>query len=501
MYLLGYDVGSSSVKASLINAESGRAVASAFYPKKEMKILAPKAGWAEQDPEQWWTNLILATNDVLQSAEIDPSSIKAIGIAYQMHGLVLVDKDHNLLRSSIIWCDSRAVSHGDHAMNTIGEEQCLSHLLNSPGNFTASKLSWVIMNEPEIYEKAYKFMLPGDFIAMKLTGEINTTISGLSEGILWDFKENSLAGFLLEYYGIHEHLVPDIVPTFSEQGRLSVAAADELGLVPGIQIAYRAGDQPNNAFSLNVLNPGEIAATAGTSGVVYGVSDEVKYDPLSRVNTFAHVNHSPELNRLGVLLCINGTGIQYSWLKQHLTQQEMNYPALNDLAMEAPIGSEGLLMLPFGNGAERMLGNLNVGATIKNINFNIHSASHLARAAQEGVVFAMQYGMEVMKEIGIHPKVIRAGMANMFLSPVFRDTLAEISGATIELYDTDGSIGAANGAGIGSGTFGSFQEAFENLNKLMVVEPSGKNSDRYTEAFANWKDVLELCLLKSKVRG
>jgi xylulokinase len=497
MYLLGYDVGSSSVKASLINAETGRSVASAFHPKKEMKIEAPKPDWAEQDPEQWWSNLILATNDVLQSAELDPSAIKAIGIAYQMHGLVLVDKNHELLRSSIIWCDSRAVTHGDHAMKTLGEEKCLSHLLNSPGNFTASKLSWVIMNEPEIYERAYKFMLPGDYIAMKLTGEINTTISGLSEGILWDFKANSLADFLLEYYGIHKHLIPDIVPTFSEQGRLSASAAEELGLVPGIQVSYRAGDQPNNAFSLNVLNPGEIAATAGTSGVVYGVSDEVKYDPQSRVNTFAHVNHSPELNRLGVLLCINGTGIQYSWLKQHLAKREMNYPALNDLAMEAPVGSDGLLMLPFGNGAERMLGNKNIGATVKNINFNIHSGAHLVRSAQEGVAFAMHYGMNIMKEIGIHPSVIRAGLANMFLSPVFRDTLAEISGSTIELYDTDGSVGAANGAGIGSGTFGSFTEAFENLNKMLVVEPTGKYRDLYAEAFGKWSEVLERCLVYS----
>ena len=498
MYLLGYDVGSSSVKASLIDADTGRAIASAFHPKKEMKIVAPQADWAEQDPEHWWSNLQLATNDVMQTAEIDPSAIKAIGIAYQMHGLVLVDKELNLLRSSIIWCDSRAVPYGDHAMRSLGESRCLSHLLNSPGNFTASKLSWVIMNEPEIYEKAYKFMLPGDYIAMKMTGEINTTISGLSEGIMWDFKENSLAGFLLEYFGIHEHLVPEVVPTFSEQGRLSASAAEELGLVPGIRIAYRAGDQPNNAFSLHVLHPGEIAATAGTSGVVYGVSDEVKYDSQSRVNTFAHVNHSPELNRLGVLLCINGTGIQYSWLKQHLAQKEMNYPALNDLAMEAPIGSEGLLMLPFGNGAERMLGNLNVGGTVKNINFNIHTGAHLVRAAQEGIVFSLQYGMDIMRDIGIHPSVIRAGMANMFLSPVFRDTLAEISGATIELYDTDGSVGAANGAGMGSGIYGSFEEAFENLNKMMVIEPTGNHKEAYTEAFGNWKEVLEKCLIHSQ---
>jgi xylulokinase len=311
---------------------------------------------------------------------------------------------------------------------------------------------------------------------------------------MWDFQENSLADFLLEYYGIHKHLVPDIVPTFSEQGRLSASAAEELGLLPGIRIAYRAGDQPNNAFSLKVLNPGEIAATAGTSGVVYGVSDEVKYDPHSRVNTFAHVNHSPELNRLGVLLCINGTGIQYSWLKQNLAQKEMNYPALNDLAMSAPIGSEGLLMLPFGNGAERMLGNKDVGATVKNINFNIHSSAHLARAAQEGVAFAMHYGMQIMEEIGIHPRVIRAGWANMFLSKIFRETLAGISGSTIELYDTDGSIGAANGAGIGSGIFGSFDEAFENLNRRMVVEPSERERELYAGAYEQWLAVVDKCI-------
>jgi len=497
MYLLGYDVGSSSVKASLVDANTGRCTATAYHPKKEMKIDAPRAGWAEQDPEQWWANLILATNDVLQAAEIDPSSISAIGISYQMHGLVMVDKDHELLRSSIIWCDSRAVSFGDHAMEAIGKDKCLARLLNSPGNFTASKLSWVIMNQPELYEKAYKIMLPGDYIAMKLTSEINTTISGLSEGIMWDFRDNSVADFLLEYYGIHRHLIPEIVPTFSEQGRLSAGSAEELGLVPGIKISYRAGDQPNNAFSLNVLNPGEIAATAGTSGVVYGVSDEVKYDPRSRVNTFAHVNHSQELNRLGVLLCINGSGIQYSWLKRHLAAPQMNYPALNDLAREAPVGSEGLVMLPFGNGAERMLGNRNVGAMVHNINFNIHESSHLVRAAQEGVVFAMQYGMQIMREIGINPSVIRAGLANMFLSPVFRDTLAGITGATIELYDTDGSIGAANGAGIGSGTFGSFEEAFENLNKMMVVEPEEDTTGRYQEAYRDWLEALEVYLDRS----
>ncbi|MFZ5941703.1 MAG: xylulokinase [Bacteroidota bacterium] len=496
MYLLGYDIGSSSVKASLIEAQTGKCVASAFYPRTEMKISALRNGWAEQDPEQWWSNLKLATSEVIQNAEVNAPEIKAIGIAYQMHGLVMVDRNRELLRPSIIWCDSRAVEIGDRAFNELGAEHCLSCLLNSPGNFTASKLRWVRENEPEIFEKAYKIMLPGDYIAMKMTGEITTTVSGMSEGIFWDFRENSLASFLLKHYGIPESMIPDIVPTFSDQGQLTAEAAEELGLLPGTVVAYRAGDQPNNAFSLNVLNPGEIAATAGTSGVVYGVSDEIKYDPQSRVNTFAHVNHSAEFNRLGVLLCINGTGIQYSWLKKHLSSRDLNYMRLNDMARDIPAGAEGLIMLPFGNGAERMLGNASTGASIHNLNFNIHGEGHLIRAAQEGIVFAFHYGMQIMKEIGIHPAVIRAGNANMFLSPVFRETLATLTGATIELYDTDGSVGAAKGAGIGSGIYSSFSDAFGSLNRLEQIEPDFANKERIQTVYYTWNEILQKCLNK-----
>ncbi|MEX2371100.1 MAG: FGGY family carbohydrate kinase [Bacteroidales bacterium] len=490
MYLIGYDVGSSSVKASLVNIDTGQCVASAFNPKQEMIITADKSGWAEQDPETWWSNLKLSTNEVLQMAEIDAANISSIGISYQMHGLVMVDKNMEVLRPSIIWCDSRAVEIGDMALGQLGKDRCLAHLLNSPGNFTASKLHWVIQNEPEIFEKAHKIMLPGDFIAMKMTGELNTTISGLSEGIFWNFTDNGLADFLLDHYKIPEHLIPEIVPTFSEQGRLTASVAEELGLLKGTPVSYRAGDQPNNAFSLNVLNPGEIAATAGTSGVVYGVSDEVKYDPESRVNTFAHVNHSPEMNRLGVLLCINGAGIQYSWLKKNMSSREANYPALNDMASKVPEGSEGMFMLPFGNGAERMLNNKDTGASIHKMNFNIHTEAHLVRAAQEGIVYSFHYGMEIMKQIGINPSIIRAGNANMFLSPIFRNTLATLTGATIELYDTDGAEGAAKGAGIGSGKYGSFDEAFAGLKKISVIEPEYKKRDFFMDHYQQWHKIL-----------
>ncbi len=491
MYLIGYDIGSSSVKASLMNATTGECVAQDYFPKTEMTIQSPQSGWAEQEPESWWDNLIIATQSVLASAKISTSSIKAIGISYQMHGLVLVDKEQNVLRPSIIWCDSRAVSYGEKAFRSLGEDYCLSHLLNAPGNFTAAKLAWVKENEPEIYAKTDKFMLPGDYIAMRMTDEIKTTISGLSEGIFWDFKENAISRKLMDYFGFSSSIVPSLTPTFGEQGKLSKAAAAQLGLAEGTPITYRAGDQPNNALSLNVLNPGEIAATAGTSGVVYGVNEHIRYDQQSRVNNFAHVNHTKNKTRLGVLLCINGTGILNAWIKRNIAQKDIRYDEMNEIAMQSPIGADKLVMLPFGNGAERILNNQELGCSLHGLNFNRHQQAHVIRAAQEGIAFSLAYGMEIMQEMGIACNVIRAGKANLFLSPLFRETLANTTNATIELYETDGAMGAAKGAGIGAGIYKDEQEAFSSLKKLETIQPDTTHTDATKESYMLWKSILQ----------
>lgn len=489
-YLLGFDVGSSSVKASLVDADSGKCVASAFYPEKEAPIMAVKAGWAEQDPESWWQYAKLSLKKIMEVAGAKAEDVKAIGISYQMHGLVCVDKNLQPLRHSIIWCDSRAVPYGERAFRDLGAERCLSHLLNSPGNFTAAKLAWVKENEPDLFGKIYKVLLPGDYLALRLSGVANTTVSGLSEGMFWDFKENQPAQFLLDYYGFDRSLIADIVPTFAVQSEVCAEAAAELGLKAGTPITYRGGDQPNNALSLNVLNPGEIAATAGTSGVVYGVLGDVNYDSKSRVNTFAHVNHTVEQTRLGVLLCINGTGILNAWVHRNITP-DISYAEMNDLAAQAPIGSEGVTIIPFGNGAERVLENKEIGCSINGLNFNKHSKAHIVRAAQEGIVFSFCYGMEIMQQMGMDIRKIHAGKANMFLSPLFRNTLAGVSGATIELYDTDGSVGAAKGAGIGAGIYKDGNEAFSTLEKLEVIEPDGAHREDYRKAYENWKQTLE----------
>ena len=490
MYLLGYDIGSSSVKASIVEAENGKCVASTFFPKSEAPIMSKQTGWAEQNPEDWWQYLKSATAEVLSASRIDAADIRAIGISYQMHGLVCVDSAQNVVRPSIIWCDSRAVPFGEKAFRELGKEFCLEHMLNSPGNFTAMKLAWVKDNEPDTFAKIYKFMLPGDYIAMRLSGVANTTVSGLSEGMFWDFKENKVADFLLDYYGFDKSLISDIVPTFSVQSEVSAEAAAETGLKAGTPITYRAGDQPNNALSLNVFNPGEIASTGGTSGVVYGVLGDVNYDPKSRVNTFAHVNHNDDQTRLGVLLCINGCGILNAWTRRNIAPEGIGYADMNKLAAGVPIGSDGVSVIPFGNGAERVLENKEINCTISGINFNKHNKAHIVRAAQEGIVFSFCYGMEVMQQMGMNINKIHAGKANLFLSDIFRDTLAGVSGATIELYDTDGSVGAAKGAGIGAGIYKDNNEAFATLDKLAVIEPDANKRAEYLDAYARWKSLI-----------
>jgi xylulokinase len=488
MLSLGFDLGSSSVKGTVIDVSTGAVVASASYPKEEMAILAPRPGWAEQDPHTWWDCVRHVTRELLASGRV--RDIGAIGISYQMHGLVITDAAGVPLRPSIIWCDSRAVEIGNRAFQELGEAYCLSTLLNSPGNFTASKLSWVREQEPEVFRRIAHVLLPGDYIAYRMTGEATTTVTGLSEGIFWDFKAGAVSQRLLEHYRIDPKILSRVVPAVGEQGRLSRVAAEELGLREGTPVAYRAGDQPNNALSLNVFEPGEVATTAGTSGVVYGVTDRTTADPQSRVNLFAHVNHTTERPRLGILLCVNGTGILYSWLRK-MFGGSASYADMNAEAANVKIGSEGILVLPFGNGAERMLENKEVGGRLLGLDLIRHGRAHLVRASQEGIAFSLRYGMGIMRAMGMSTGVIRAGRANLFLSPVFRQTLANVTGATIELYDTDGSAGAARGAAVGVGAYPDLREAFRSLKKLETVDPQGTDVPRTLEVYGRWETEIE----------
>jgi xylulokinase len=496
MLLLGIDLGTSSIKVSVIDAATQQCVGSARYPETEVDIISVHPGWAEQSPDQWWENVKQAILKCHSSGDYNPIDIAAIGIAYQMHGLVLVDKQQHVLRNSIIWCDSRAVEIGEKAFHAIGEERSLSHLLNSPGNFTASKLAWVKENEPAVYNKIDKIMLPGDFIAMKLTGECTTTISALSEGIFWDFKENTIAEDVVDYFGFDRSFFPSIQPLFAPHGHLKDAVAERLSLKKGIPVSYKAGDQPNNALSLNVLHPGEVAATAGTSGVIYGVSNQLNFDLQSRINSFAHVNHNPsaEQERIGVLLCINGTGIFNRWMK-NIAGSNHTYDGLNEAASKIPIGSDGLLALPFGNGAERMLNNQVIGGHFHYLDFNIHTVAHMIRAVQEGIAFSFRYGLDIMRENGMNPTVIRAAKTNLFLSDVFAQSFAAVNNVSIEFYDGDGSFGAAVGAGIGAGIYPDAVSALKKRKPIGVIEP--KQTEQYDELYIHWEDLLQDQLLRN----
>ncbi|WP_420592583.1 xylulokinase [Robiginitalea biformata] len=496
MYWIGYDIGSSSVKAALVSDADGSEVARVQYPKKEMPIDSPQPGWGEQDPDLWWEQVRLATAELLKMPGIDPKAIRGIGISYQMHGLVVVDASLRPLRPSIIWCDSRAVGAGEKLLDLAGEEACRERLLNGPGNFTLSKLVWVRDNQPDVFSQIHKIMLPGDYIALRFSGNATTTASGLSEGIMWDFRDDQPAGWLLEKAGISPDLLPEIVPTFGVQATLSEAGARETGLPEGIPILYRAGDQPNNALSLDVMQPGDVAATGGTSGVVYAVTDATRTREMNRVNNFAHVNHTRKAPRIGKLLCINGTGIQYSWMQQQVSPNA-SYPEMNQLASEIPVGCQGLRIYPFGNGAERMLGNARVGARIQGLNFNTHTRSHLYRAALEGIAFSFVYGMEIMAADGVGLGRIKAGNDNLFRARTFAETIATLTGATIQMVATTGAVGAARAAAVAAGAFGSMSEATATDKVQLEYAPlAGK--EPYREAYADWKNELNNILKQHK---
>ena len=494
MYAIGYDIGSSSIKAALVETSTGKSIAVISEPAVEMEMLAVQNGWAEQNPDDWWLHICNATKRLLQENKIKSEEITGVGISYQMHGLVVVDKDGKPLRKSIIWCDSRAVEIGQQAFDEIGNDKCAEQLLNSPANFTASKLKWVKENEPEIYSKIHKFMLPGDYIAYKLSGEICSTISGLSEGIFWNFQKNDIADVLLTHYGIDQSLVPETKDTFSIQGKVSQKGAAESGLVVGTSILYRAGDQPNNALSLNVFNPGEVAATGGTSGVVYAVTESLSSKESTRVNNFAHVNYNTSNTRIGKLLCINGAGIQYRWLLNNLSVA--SYDEMNELAESISVGSDGVMIHPFGNGAERMLNNTDLGTQMSSINLNNHTKAHLCRAALEGIAFSFVYGMEIMTSDGINPNVIRAGNDNLFRSAIFSNTVATLIGQEIEIYNTTGAIGAARACELHKGDFEAFGKQIMDNDYVMGFKPS-EDKEPYEKAYQKWKNELQQLLKKN----
>jgi xylulokinase len=489
MYLLGFDLGSSSVKAALVDARTGVAVATAQSPDTEMPIDAPQPGWAEQHPDLWWEHAVKAAHKLWTLTKVAPGEVRAIGIAYQMHGLVTLDADFQPVRPAIIWCDSRAVAIGEHAFTALGPDYCLRHYLNSPGNFTASKLKWVRDHEPDNYARTRHIALPGDYLACRMTGRLCTTVSGLSEGILWDFQQHNLAESLCATYGINPQLVGDIDPTFGQQGALTAEAAAELGLEPGIPVAYRAGDQPNNALSLNVLQPGEVAATGGTSGVVYAVTDKLVYDPQQRVNSFAHVNHTAAAPRIGVLLCINGAGILYGWMRKNVAAPGSTYPELEALAAQAPIGADGISILPFGNGAERMLANREPGAHILGLSLTRHDRSHLLRATLEGIAFAFIHGMKALQELGIDVSLLRVGNDNLFQSAIFSNTIAHVLGCRIEMLRTNGAVGAAIAAGAGIGMYPDVRTGLGTLSTVHTYEPD-TDAGPYQEAYARWAEHL-----------
>lgn len=492
MYLLGFDIGSSSIKGALIDAESKKTIRVVSAPDREMPIDSPDRGFAEQDPEMWWKYVCRCSNMLMEHHPEAKNRIGAIGLTYQMHGLVLTDDEGKVLRSSVIWCDSRAVSTGRELEEKLDANAFLGSHYNVPGNFTFSKLRWVQKHQPDIFEQSEKFMLPGDYIAFRMTGEIRTSYTGLSEAILWNFKEGKANEDLLRQWDMDPRLIPGHAPSFATQGYVHATAREELGLDSGgkIPVSYRSGDQPNNAWSLNVNEPGVMAGAGGTSGVLYGISEDPVIDLTQRTNSFAHVNYEPERPRIGVLLCINGAGILYSWIRKNITGSDFSYDELERRATSVAPGADGLQFLPFGNGAERMLQNKPVQAHLMQLDLNRHRQDHIIRAGLEGVGFAFVYGYEIMKGLGLASDILRVGNDNLFLSGIFSGLISAMTGMRIEIREATGAVGAALGAGVGAGIYTSPQDAMKDSAVLQTVIPDPELQELYRPYYKLWKTEL-----------
>lgn len=469
MAFLGIDVGTSSVKVSIVG-EDGVILASATAPaSSERAINSPNPNWAEQNPEDWWEDAQQAILNLPLEARLQ---VEAIGIAYQMHGLVLVDSQFQPVRPSIIWCDGRNIQESQILAESLGLDALENRLLNKPGTLTLAKLAWVAEHEPETLAKAHTFGLPGDFIAYKLTGEWSTTKSGYSEMVGWDFGASipfeegfRKAGWKLP--------LPEARPNLEEGAPIQKVIAEKLGLPPSARVTYRAGDQPNNAFGLGVLQQGETAISAGTSGVLYGIGDSSP-GLHEGINRFLHVN-----SQIGVLMCLNGVGSALAFARRTWFQNQ-SYEALSELASQA--NPENCpYFFPFGNGAERILSE-RAFSGFTELDFNRHNLPELARSVFEGIAFAYRLGSEKMEKAGCLSKVVNGTESGLLKSSFFAQLLANELQVELILSEGDGSTAAARGAALG---IKKILPKPAPLKRYLPTSPANH------ERFSHWHKILE----------
>ena len=460
-YLLGIDIGTSGTKTILID-ETGCVQARAV---EEYPLYSPRPQWSEQDPRDWWNAACATVRKVLQQSGIDARHIMGIGLSGQMHGSVFLDSDNTVLRRALLWNDQRTQAECDWIMETVGRERVID-LISNPvlTGFTAGKILWLRNHEPELYAKVRKVLLPKDYIRLMLTGEYATEVSDASGTALFNVRKRTWALELLDALGIPADWMPTCYESPEVSGTISVAAAALTGLVPGTPVVGGGGDQAAGAVGNGVVGTGIVSSTVGTSGVVFAFSDTPIVDPQLRLHTFCHAVPG-KWHLMGVMLSAGGS---LQWYRDAYCQPEKvvagalgrdPYDLICAEAARAPVGSEGLLFLPYLSGERTPYADPNARGVLFGLTRRT-DRTHVARAVLEGVAYGLADSFQIMEQMQLPIKQVRASGGGA-RSKIWRDIQTDITGyshVTINV-DEGPALGAALLAGVGTGVYPSVEAA------------------------------------------
>lgn len=486
-YLLGIDIGTTGAKTLLIN-ESGETVAQFTA---EWPLSTPHPNWAEQNPEDWWNGTVTSIKEVLRLARLkDVGEIKGIGLSGQMHSSVFLDKDNKVLRPAILWCDTRTAPQCKWITEKVGLENLRAWVYNPAlEGFTAPKIIWVRDNEPQVYEKVRRVLLPKDYIRFLLTGEQAMDVSDAAGTLMFDVRNRRWSDEFLEAVGIPKDFLPPVLESIDVCGRITRRVAELTGLREGTPVVGGGADNTCGATGTGIVKEGRVLASLGTSGVIFAHTDSVKVDPRMRVHTFCH-SVPDKWYLMGVVLSAGGA---FRWFRDVLGEMEKQqarsvgqdpYDLLTREAQQAPIGSEGLFFLPYLMGERTPHQSADARGAFIGLTAR-HEKSCIVRSVLEGITFGMRDSLEIMRQLGLKIEQIRL-TGGGGKSPFWKQLQADIYGAeVVTVNTTEGpAFGAAIMAGVGAGVYADLVEAVEDVVKITErIQPNLEAAKRYDEYY------------------
>jgi xylulokinase len=492
-YWLGLDIGTTGSRAVIMD-EEGTVRAAASGDHAPMKQLQPT--WAEQDPEDWWHAAQEAIRAALRQADIRGSDIVGIGLSGQMHGVVLLDEHHQVVRPSIIWCDQRSQAQADWFTAKIGEER-LKEITCNPAltGFSVPKLLWIRDHEPAHFERMRMLLLPKDYIRFRLTGQFATEVSDAAGTLLLDVPGRHWSSEILDALHLRLDQLPTVAESHEPTTRISSEAAELTGLKSGTPVVGGGGDQAAGGVGNGIVETGIVSSTIGSSGVLFAYTDAPHLDTKGRVHTFCHAVRG----RWHVMAVTQGAGLSLRWFRDQFAAYEMEqsiqtgkdpYELLTQEAAAVPAGCEGLLYLPYMMGERTP----HLDPYARGVFFGLtarHTRAHMIRAILEGVAFSLRDGLEIFREMGVPSKQVRASGGGG-RSLLWRQIQADIfNREMVTINATEGSAyGVALLAATGTGRFSTIEEACRTCIRVVDrCEPDAIRARMYDEYYAIYREL------------